>query len=1343
MRRWQPLRGGLLNLYFYDHEVFEYEDGRLLLRGNNGSGKSRVLALQLPFLLDAETRPERLEPDGDPAKRIEWHLLMNGRYPDRTGYTWLEFGRLTDEGPEYRTIGCGMHAVQGKGGPAKWFFLTKQRIGEELDLVSAGRAPLTRARLEEAIGTSGSVFESAEKYRAAIDHEFFSLGAHRYRALMDILVALRKPQLSRNLDEDRLSAALSEALPPVSPEILVDVAEAFRGLETDRSELEASRAAAAAARLFLDGYKRYVSVAARRRARDVRTAQSAFEATNRELRAAETDLAAGRASTKRAEQRQAGAKIARASADEAVRALERSPEMRNVQALRDAKDAAERAEKASTKAREQYERADASVRDHRARSESARRELEKRRDSAQDAVTKTATEATSAVLPRVAREVERLQLDPVVPDAVAKCRKLVERELSERRDQLKTLKRLHAEMARLAGEQRRAGEVVANRRTDRDIARDDCVTSRSRRDDACDRLLRDYERWCLTLKVLEPLAVDVLDRSTRAWADTASAADSPVRAAIDECVRAKVEELAGVREQLVARKKACDDALSKLEAEKMELLAGKHREPPRRFPISDAARERGGSPLWAVCDFRKNVPADARARYEAALEASGLLDAWVSPEGLFVTEPDGELYLDASRAPLGQSLADVLRPAIDHVDPRARALNDDMVEAILCRIGDGAMPDETWVASDGRFAIGVVHGAWTKAAAEYVGHGAREEARRARLSALETEIEAARVVATSASDALAAHDERRHALDVERSVAPPDDDLRQAVERVTRDELALAKAEQSLLSAEAALEAARVAFEGARDELSRAAEAVGLGHYVDDLDTVAERTQATELSATQLWGAIDLLETTSTQANVATSTLARAEETFALAAHARDDAATEAAAATARAATLEDTVGRTVTEILGKLASAKQEFERAKEEEEKAQEAVVEAAKDVSKLEERVTRLQQTVGERTTARDSAVEMLLALLRTKVLRVIGEAGISDDDRASTTAAVELARRLEAVLSSVSSEDSDWERVQRDLNARFMELDASLGPHGYRPAFLEEASVRVVRVPFRGQEIDVHELSQTLDDDVASRERILAAREREIIESHLLGEISTHLHHQLRRAEELLTVMNHEIETRPMSTGMKLKFTWQPHPEAPSGFDAIRPRLLATQATWSASERRAIGDFLQQRIGDVRAKQDAGTWREHLAEAFDYRRWHRFGISRYQDGRWQPLTRRTHGTGSGGEKAVALTLPQLAAAAAHYKSASPAAPRLILLDEAFVGVDNDMRGKCFDLLGSFDLDFVMTSEREWGCYPAVSALAIYQLTTRPGIDAVHTTRFVWNGKQLQRDEERRGS
>ncbi|MBT7069084.1 MAG: hypothetical protein HN919_22500, partial [Verrucomicrobia bacterium] len=48
--RWQPLRSGVLNLYRYTRQEFWYEQGHLLLRGNNGTGKSRVLALQLPFL---------------------------------------------------------------------------------------------------------------------------------------------------------------------------------------------------------------------------------------------------------------------------------------------------------------------------------------------------------------------------------------------------------------------------------------------------------------------------------------------------------------------------------------------------------------------------------------------------------------------------------------------------------------------------------------------------------------------------------------------------------------------------------------------------------------------------------------------------------------------------------------------------------------------------------------------------------------------------------------------------------------------------------------------------------------------------------------------------------------------------------------------------------------------------------------------------------------------------------------------------------------------------------------------------------------------------------------------
>jgi hypothetical protein len=62
---------------------------------------------------------------------------------------------------------------------------------------------------------------------------------------------------------------------------------------------------------------------------------------------------------------------------------------------------------------------------------------------------------------------------------------------------------------------------------------------------------------------------------------------------------------------------------------------------------------------------------------------------------------------------------------------------------------------------------------------------------------------------------------------------------------------------------------------------------------------------------------------------------------------------------------------------------------------------------------------------------------------------------------------------------------------------------------------------------------------------------------------------------------------------------------------------------------------------------------------------------------------------------------------------------------------------MRAQCMGLLRAFDLDFVMTSEQEWGCYATLPGVAIYQLSTRPGIDAVGVTRWVWNGRERALD------
>lgn len=84
------------------------------------------------------------------------------------------------------------------------------------------------------------------------------------------------------------------------------------------------------------------------------------------------------------------------------------------------------------------------------------------------------------------------------------------------------------------------------------------------------------------------------------------------------------------------------------------------------------------------------------------------------------------------------------------------------------------------------------------------------------------------------------------------------------------------------------------------------------------------------------------------------------------------------------------------------------------------------------------------------------------------------------------------------------------------------------------------------------------------------------------------------------------------------------------------------------------------------------------------------------------------------------------------------AVPTAPRIILLDEVFVGVDTNNRGQVFALLSALDLDLLLTSDHEWCTYPELNGVAIHQLITGgDGDDAVTTARFVWDGTDVVAD------
>ena len=337
-------------MFYYDQEEFWFHDGRLLLRGNNGTGKSKVLALTLPFLLDGDLAPHRVEPDGDRQKRMEWNLLLGGKHPspERLGYSWLEFGRRGADGTEeFWTIGCGLKAVAGRGIARHWFFVTSQRPGGELRLLPDSRVPLTREKLREEIGSRGFVYDRAADYRRAVDEHLFGLGPHRYEALVNLLIQLRQPQLSKKPDEKLLSRALTEALPPLSPSLVTTVAEAFRGLDEERDALRSLAEAQEAATAFLGHYRRYAKVAAKRKGAGPRLTQSRYEQLGRDLAAAEEAFTAAQRQLDAAQGELTELEEQRTGLEARQKALETDPAMRDAERLKQLREDAERKEKAT------------------------------------------------------------------------------------------------------------------------------------------------------------------------------------------------------------------------------------------------------------------------------------------------------------------------------------------------------------------------------------------------------------------------------------------------------------------------------------------------------------------------------------------------------------------------------------------------------------------------------------------------------------------------------------------------------------------------------------------------------------------------------------------------------------------------------------------------------------------------------------------------------------------------------------------------------------------------------------------------------------------------------------
>ena len=1331
--RFRLARAGVLNVWQYDEQVFEFAGGRLLLRGSNGAGKSKTLEMLLPFVLDGDKA--RMTASGRHHTSLLWLMLDGYSGQNRAGYLWVEFERMG----ESFTCGVGIRASQSARAASAWYFTVPGRIGEHLHLEDDA-GPLARERLRAAVEAAGGhYFESPRAYKQHVGRTLFGLDPVRYDELLRLLYWLRQPQVGEDIEPARLAEQLSNALPALDDDAVRAAGDTFDELAAFGEQLDRQRRSADGVAALADVYAGYARTVLRARGASVGEQHRERIARNADVArcAAEVERLADAQEQARTRQRECtGERAVLAARLEELRA---DPLLRTEQKLVAARDLAAESERAAAgsadvavKARGRAERSGAQVR-------------------ADAAAATTALAALGSTGRERAADLAAVGARASLPAPAALLEPRLENMADA--DTAGAAITAHTEGVRAArpvlGELRAAVEVVDTARRDLDRAtatreqaertaaeaEESAEQSRGRHADARTSAVAAETTFTAALdgwrSDLRAVPVPVPESLT---AETLSGLGAVAKGAADPVLHGhrEAEKAAG------AARAAAERELAAAGERRERVAAERDPAPPAPAWVRDMRDGEQGAPLWRLVDVAPGLSDDERAGIEAALEASGLLDAWVRPDGAVLDAERRDTVLPAGPPAAGPSLAEVLLPDA----PPESGVDAGVVATVLARIalgGSGAAA----VATDGRWQLGPLVGRSAKPAAQYLGATARaaERARRlAELDALLAELAAAHAQAAEAEAAA-----RTAAAAVEAWLAAlPSPAALLAAWALLDERAQVARlADQRAAEAEQAAGRARSAEAARRSALVELAAAHGLP--TEEAALAARREELRTLDgalAAHLDRAAALVERIERWARDARAWEVERDESIDAAEVAAADAE-RATAARVRADELEATIGAPVLELRRRIEIAQARDDELGRDESALRRVLDELLGRAGAAQEAARVATDRLAEHEPVLTGAITALAGVGDTPGLLESGlpePAGVEVLDQARghepgqpvPAAVLAFARTLAGLEppSKGGTETAVYAAWQ----------DAASGPAGdVDPRVAEIGGALAVIGRDEAGEHPIGVLAQRLAAALARDAELLTERERRLFEEHVLGDLGESLRARRQESEELVTEMNNLLRGVTTSQGIAVALRWTLRDDVAA--DARRAVELLGRPVGALlpDERRALRDALHRLIEASRADAPEDSYAEHLTRALDYRRWFAFRI-RYtrpeNPGAWLDLHRRS--PLSQGEQKVVCYLPLFAAAAAHFSSlagAAPHSPRFVLLDDAFPKIDVRTHPLLFGLLVQLDLDFVITSERLWGDHATVPSLAIYEALRDPTERGIAQYRHTWDGHRLQ--------
>jgi uncharacterized protein (TIGR02680 family) len=1353
--RWRLHRGGIVNIWQYDEQEFDFTGGRAILQGTNGSGKSRTLELLLPLCLDGDLR--QLGSKG--FDTVSLRRLMLDDYdggPNRIGYAWVELRRLDADGVE-RFLSCGLGLKASAASQQvsdSWRFITEARVGIDFRLAGLDRVPLGPVQLREVIGADRVLEDAA--FRARIAEVVYRMPAGRYGDLLHLQRTLRNPDVGLKVLEGQLEQILSDALPPLDATMIEQLAGSFEDLESIRENIARLSKADTALSAFLGSYSGYTLAALRSAGERARSAGRSLETERAEMRKLTVRLDEQRARHEAALTDVAAREQRDDELDHTIDSLKALPAYQGMRDLSDrerlvahARAAAEGALETATKHRTHADRAVDTV-------------LTVLRRLAQD------TEAAGELAEATRRELSGAGMDPAlcprvpsVPGAVpGSTVELVRAKPDPEAEPVQVERRTPPSVApdvldadlRAAAE--RAGQAAAAT-----VQRSALTLSLHERALAVDRQAQrlDGQRQAARQAQLEATesvgrrneAAQRLDDAVATWwervgvwngAGPFGTADAPrppeppeigrlranaevARTARDEAREWAAPRLHALRQAAVSAGQRVEEVAARIataEAELIALRGGVDATPPAP-PYSTAHRDpAAGAAFYQLVDFVPSLDARARAGLEGALQASGLLAAWVRADGGLDAEVADLFAVGAAdRSP---ALSTVLVPSVEPGCP----VPVDVVARVLAsvRLGDGPA-DGLAVDTNGRWRAGVLAGSMTKQTAEFVGAGARESARTRRGAELTAHLDTLRDLRAAADAELAEHTGRVTAWEQHLDAFPDDRALITAHATLGTAVRTAEEATAKATRLRAEYESADQHSEAAQVELTQTAAEAGLPADTKTLQAAHTAAMSARHSAEALRDTlISRCISTVRDLTDALHDHQATTEDLGDAADAAETQCAEFAREAAALAELTSAVGGEAEQVAAQLTELEAERRALRTELPALRTAATELSNQVVKTETVLEGKDTDIGSRSDAASAAQAAFRAALDAPGVfaAALPDETMPDDPM--------------SLLSTVDRKGASEELVITKLQA----LQSALaGSHEITPE--RHAGILTITVAGEQGPRPVAEAARQVSDQLAEQRGFLGERYQDIFAAFMLRNLAERLHGQITVAEDLTRRMNDTLDVARSSQGVHVQLEWRPS----AALDETTLEALKLVRTPFA-ERTEDEDAMLRRAFTERidAERDthSGGYAEILTRALDYRSWYTFTVRVADAGPdGKPRTRRMRQLSSGETRLVSyVTL--FAAAAAFYGAISgvdgavdEGGPlRLVLLDEAFERLDDPTIARMLGLLVDLDMDWIITWPSGWGVSGRIPRMHIYDVL-RPksgrGVACTHTT---WDGADL---------